>query len=192
MEREQQVSDFCASIINSFEKNMLPTQFGFTAFPREHLIEKETSIIAKNLHNITDQLALIFDGTYIRHGKSTNNENQRKSYSGQKKTPLCKPFTICTTTGYIIDMPRAFYGTQNDAQIMKIVMQDPNGLRSLMKNGDLCIVDRGFRDVKTYLEEEGYRILMPALKGKRNQLTTKEANDSRLVTKVGLLKLSTV
>lgn len=77
-----------------------------------------------------------------------------------------------------------FYANQNDAQIMKIVMQDRNGLRTLMKNGDLCIVDRGFRDVKTYLEEEGYRILMPALKRKRHQLTTKEANDSRLVTKV--------
>ena len=28
-----------------------------------------------------------------------------KSYSGQKKVSLCKPFTICTTDGFILDFP---------------------------------------------------------------------------------------
>ena len=56
--------------------------------------------------------------------------------------------------------------------------------KTLLKPGDICIVDRGFRDVASYLEERGYRVLMPALKGKRNQLTTAESNASRHVTKI--------
>ncbi|XP_043478186.1 uncharacterized protein LOC122508731 [Leptopilina heterotoma] len=52
-----------------------------------------------------------------------------------------------------------------------------------MEQGDIFFVDRGFRDVKNFLESEGYNILMPALKGKRKQLMDREANESRFVTK---------
>jgi len=129
-------------------------------------------------------LVLIFDGTYIRHEKSTNNNYQRKSYSIQKKVPLCKPFTICTTNGYIVEMEGPFYATQNDAEIMKILLNNPNGLQKIMKAGDICVVDRGFRDVVKQLEERGYKVFMPALKGKRAQLRTEESNDSRWITKI--------
>lgn len=104
--------------------------------------------------------------------------------SGQKKTPLCKPFTITCTNGYVVDIPGPFPATMNDASIMEKVMKDPNGVRSLMKAGDICIVDRGFRDVVPYLESLGFHVLMPAMKGKRAQLTTKESNESRFVTKL--------
>lgn len=49
---------------------------------------------------------------------------------------------------------------------MEEILKDPNGLRSLMKPGDICIVDRGFRDVKDKLTATGYTVMMPALKGK--------------------------
>ncbi|KAK0156926.1 hypothetical protein PV328_012114, partial [Microctonus aethiopoides] len=49
---------------------------------------------------------------------------------------------------------------------------------------DIIEVDRGFRDVVKYLEQLGFKVLMPALKGKRNQLTTIESNQSRFVTKI--------
>jgi len=41
------------------------------------------------------------------------NENR----SLDKKLPLCKPFTICTTNGYIVEMEGPFYAIQNDAEI---------------------------------------------------------------------------
>lgn len=145
---------------------------------------KETSLTASLLHNFNDSLGIICDGTYLRHEKSSNNLYQRKSYSGQKKTPLCKPFTMCTTNGYIIDLAGPFDANLNDAEIMKCIMKDPHGLRSILKEGDVFILDRGFRDVKEDLENEGFKVLMPALKGQRNQLTTKESNESRFVTKV--------
>lgn len=184
LEYEQQVSNYCKSVIRSFEKDVLPNRFGCTAYSRDVLINNHTSVYVKNLHNIEGQLCIICDGTYVRHEKSSNNAYQRKSYSGQKKVPLCKPFTICTTDGFVIDVVGPFYATQNDATIMQIILSDPNGLRCILKKGDVFIVDRGFRDVKQQLEEEGFRVLMPSLKGTRSQLTTEESNQSRLVTKL--------
>ena len=63
-------------------------------------------------------------------------------------------------------------------------MSDPNGVRKILRPGDICIVDRGFRDCVPFLEELEYIVLMPALKGKGPQLTTKEANESGYVTKL--------
>lgn len=185
LEREQQVSDCCKQIIRSFEQDILPFRFGISSTSRQQLIEDHTTNISKALlKTADDQLLIICDGTYIFHEKSTNNEYQRKSYSGQKKSHLCKPFTICATDGFIIDFAGPFYGTQNDATIMKIVLDDPLGLKTLLHPNDLIIADRGFRDVEMYITEKGYKLLMPALKGKRAQLSTTEANESRKVTKV--------
>lgn len=102
VENEQSISEYSASIIQSFEKDVLPLRFGLSSLNRDDLIQNHTTKIAKKLFN--DNLLLIYDGTYARHQKSINNEYQRKSFSGQKKVPLCKPFTICTTDGYVVDM----------------------------------------------------------------------------------------
>lgn len=162
----------------------MPTRFGCAAVSRADLIQNHTTKIAKVLHDAGSKLLIICDGPYARHQKSSNNEYQRKSYSVQKKVPLCKPFTVCTTDGYIIDMLGPYHANQNDATIMKGIMSSANGLPELVVPGDAFIVDRGFRDVKAELEQKGFQVLMPALKGKRKQLTTIEANDSRLVTKI--------
>lgn len=127
---------------------------------------------------------LICDGTYARHQKSTNNEFQRKSFSGQKKVPLCKPFTICTTDGYVVDMLGPYPANVNDAEILKTLLQGSNSLFKLWKEDDYAVLDRGFRDVKAEMELKKIKVLMPALKGKRKQLTTNESNESRYVTKI--------
>ena len=63
-------------------------------------------------------------------------------------------------------------------------MSKTDGLKSLLKNGDVFVLDRGFRDVKNELESDGYKVLMPAFKGKQKQLSTEQSNESRLVTKI--------
>ena len=95
---------------------------------------------------------LICDGTYVRHQKSSNNEYQRRSYSGLKKVPLCKPFTICTTTGCVLDMAAPLYANQNDAEIIKNLIKDPYGLCQLLNEDDKLFLDCGFRDAKDVLE----------------------------------------
>ena len=73
---------------------------------------------------------------------------------------------------------------QNDAEILRSVIEDPTGLYKFLKHGDIFVLDRGFRDVKDALEKKGFTVLMPALKGNRKQLSTEESNESRFVTKV--------
>ena len=184
LEQEQLVSEYTASIIKSFENDILPSHFGFRGTSRRDLIDCHSAEIAKKLYNSDDKLMLICDGTYARHQKSSNNEYQRKSFSGQKKTPLCKPFTICTTTGYVIDILGPYTAQQNDATIMKSVIDESSDLCTLMKEGDIFVLDRGFRDVKDFLEMKDFVVLMPAFKGKRHQMSTAESNESRFVTKI--------
>lgn len=50
-----------------------------------------------------------------------------------------------------------YYANQNNAQIMKLVMEDPYGLRTLMSEKDIFILDRDFRDVETFLKKEKKR-----------------------------------
>ena len=57
--------------------------------------------------------------------------------------------------------------------------------KSWFKENDLFVVDRGFRDAVDFLEEAGFRVQMPCYLSKgTKQHSTKEANTSRLVTKV--------
>ena len=41
----------------------------------------------------------------------------KKTYSGQKKVPLCKHFTICTSVGHVLDMLGPYPVNLNDAEI---------------------------------------------------------------------------
>lgn len=193
LERHQQVSEFSISILKAFENDVLPTRFGLKAVKRDDLIKNHSTFLLKKLHNVGDNnLALVADGTYLKHQKSSNNEYQRRSYSGHKKLPLCKPFTICTTNGLVVDVLGPFYSKENDAKILRQVLDETNSdLRALMcEENDVFVLDRGFRDVQSYLEEKKYRVLMPSLmqnqeKGKgKKQLSAKEANNSRCVTMI--------
>ncbi|XP_058804597.1 uncharacterized protein LOC131674731 [Phymastichus coffea] len=187
LDRPQQVSEFSKSILKSFEKDVLPSRFGLKAVNRNDLIENHSTILLQKLHNIKDSnLTLVGDGTYLKHQKSANNEYQRRSYSGHKKLPLCKPFTICTTDGYIVDVLGPFSAKDNDAKILEQLLTENDDLKNLMcKAGDVFVLDRGFRDVLQLLENMKYRVLMPSLKKQgEKQLTAEAANNSRRVTMI--------
>ena len=81
---------------------------------------------------------------------------------GTRKVPLCKPFTICTTTGRVLDMVGPFYANQNDVEIIKSLIEDPDDLCQVFNEGDKLFLDRGFRDAKDVLESKGFTVLIPA------------------------------
>ena len=84
------------------------------------------------------------DATYIRIEKSFNNEFQYKSWSGQKKDSLVKPFLICCTDGYIIDLYGPFPANQNDATIFEYILSTDNDLQNILQpNKTIAILDRG-------------------------------------------------
>ena len=58
-----------------------------------------------------------------------------------------------------------------------------DGLSKICEEGDVQIIDRGFRDVAAVFEEMGYDVKMPGFLDKSGCRFTVEANETRLVTK---------
>jgi len=109
----------------------------------------------KKLYELNDQLVLryLMERIFMKKVRITINENRTLD---KKKLPkLYKLFTICITNGYIVEMKGPFYATQNNVEIIKILLNDPNGLPKIMKASDICIVDR--EDVVKELKERRYK-----------------------------------
>jgi hypothetical protein len=103
--------------------------------------------------------------------KSANNEQQRKTFSGQKKRHFVRPFTVCCADGFIVDLFGPYAAVNNDASILLDVLEqldiEDEGvpLRSLLRPDDFLILDRGFRDcVKTVKKEYNFNVRMPTSK----------------------------
>ena len=72
----------------------------------------------------------------------------------------------------------------NDAVISKAILDTCQNLSGLSQDDDTHIVDRGFRDVAEEFQALGYNVRMPGLLSKTDkQLSTYDANESRLITK---------
>lgn len=79
-----------------------------------------------------------------------------------------------------------FYINQNSRSFGVILYT----FNKLMKEDDIIIVDHGFRDSAGVLSELGINMEMPSfLQKDQKQHTTKEANNSRLITKVNFYKI---
>lgn len=163
---------------------------GLNAISRDDVINKHTSDVAVSIFSnfLSDSAILILDGTYIYIQKSTKNKVQRKCYSMHKHRPLIKPMVVVTTTGYILSVVGPFFadGKNNDAAIMRnMINTNADGINDWLKEGDIFILDRGFRDVLELLEDGGFHTESPAFLPKSSkQFSTNDANHSRLVTKI--------
>ena len=105
--------------------NFVPQNIGRNHLKLDDFLKHNTKI-AKCLLNLgADTFAVIADGTYCYI--------QRVTYSGQKKRHLVKPFVICCTDRYIIDIFGLYPGTQNDASIMLDIL-DSDCLSRLLKD----------------------------------------------------------
>lgn len=105
------------------------------------------------------------------------------TYSLHKYRNLVKPFVVVATDGYIIDVRGPYPASMSDADIMKLLFQNENGpYRQYFRPGDIFILDRGFRDALPLLENI-YQVCKPeSLEAGQTQLSTINANKSRLVT----------
>ena len=76
-------------------------------------------------------------------------------------------------------------GKNNDASIAKnIFINNEQDVLDWLRDDDIIVVDRGFRDAVNTIRRFGFNVEMPHfLKGKK-QLSCKEANHSRCVAKV--------
>ena len=167
----------------------VPESLGFKHVSRDNVINNHTRPLAKQLFSgDRDSAIIVLDGTYIYIQKSGQYNFQRRSYSLHKNRPLVKPMMVCTTTGYIVGVFGPYYADykNNDAAITKHIFENNiDDIKTWLKEDDILVVDRGFRDCQELLHHLGLKTEMPHFlpKGKK-QHTTLESNSSRFVTKI--------
>lgn len=127
---------------------------------------------------------VIMDGTYLYVQKSSNYMYQKNTYSLHKYRNLMKPFIICCSDGYSVDVLGPFPATTSDAQVIQNAFNDDSKpLRQYFLAGDVFILDRGFRDCVPLLEQNNYSVHVSASREEgESQLSTHAANQSRIVT----------
>lgn len=152
---------------------------------REELASMKT-VMSRKLFDDSDDsdcAHLILDGTYIYIEKSRNHQFQKNSFNSHKKRNYLKIMMGVSPDGTIVFALGPFKATENDASIIsKVFAADTNATKSYRPQ-DVMIVDRGFRDSVVDLVNRGFIIQMPAC-SQNPKLTTKEANETRFVTKI--------
>lgn len=171
-------------------EGFVPQHLGFAHVSRDEIIQQHTRPLAQEMFSDIDSTSaiLVLDGTYIYIQKSGNYTFSRRSYSLHKHRPLLKPMMIVSTTGYIFTVlgPYLADAKNNDSSILNHSIQsNTEDIKRWIQEEDVFVVDRGFRDSESLLQDFEINVQMPAFlqKGQKH-LNTEEANCSRLVTKV--------
>lgn len=140
---QQQISHYLDQIRLAMRSDFVPFFLGANRSREFYLHHNNTT--AKELHSMgKTTLGVVADGTYTHLEKSSNNQFQYLSYSGQKKDNLIKPFIICCLDGYIIDCYGPFQATYNDATILDYILDtDENLVRILKPKKTIIFLDRG-------------------------------------------------
>lgn len=186
----QNTSLTIAKVRKSLMLRFVPQNIGFQAITREQFIQNHVSDFANELYNREPELRkaiVCIDGTYSYIPKSSNFRVLRQSYCVHKGRHLLKPVLVVGTDGYILDVHGPYFSDSrnNDANILRNeFQQDAAEIRNWFQEGDIFIVDRGYRDAIPLLEQLGITYKMPSLLGRNErQLATEEANESRMVSK---------
>lgn len=186
----QTVSSVIHYVRISLIGRFVPGNIGPRSITRHNYIAQhvtEFSNILYNPHPNDPKAIAIVDSTYCYIHKSSNFRVLRQSYSFHKQRHLLKPTLVVAPDGFILDIFGPYFSDSrnNDAEILRHNFEeDGNALRDWFENGDIMLVDRGYRDARQLLEILGIQCEMPAvlLPGQR-QLSTEDANASRIVTK---------
>lgn len=152
---------------------------------REQLAQR-TTVLSQMLfcNGDSSRPVIILEGTYIYIQKSSNYEFQKKSYNGHKKRNFVRVMVCTTTDGTIVFVLGPYPASTNDASIMNSLTERSDAFKQLIQ-GDVIILDRGFRDSIDIVKQKGFDVKVPHLlqKSKTNkQFTTQQANETRFVT----------
>ncbi|XP_051176697.1 uncharacterized protein LOC127291551 [Leptopilina boulardi] len=186
----QAVSLVISTVRKSLMIRFVPRNIGLNAITRQQYIENHVTEFSNSLYNPDPNVPVaiaIIDGTYVYTQKPTNFQAQRQSYSLHKGDQLVKPALIVAPDGYILDIHGPYFSDSrnNDAAMLANEMEVGHpGLRDWFREGDIILVDRGYRDALPLLENLGINHKMPAfLERGQRQFDTLTANESRLITK---------
>ncbi|CAF2529584.1 unnamed protein product [Rotaria sp. Silwood2] len=181
------VSRIVHQVNDTLLKDFVPAHLGFKHISRQSVLENHQAAIANALLTDNNQqvVVVVMNGTYLYLQKSADNELQRRTYSMHKYRHLVKPMVITITNGYILNVFGPFFGDDkiNDANIIKhCLLNNEQDILKWLHDDDIILLDRGFRDAIPTIQVLGFRVSMPSFLNGKAQLSTEEANKSRLVT----------
>ncbi|CAF1543483.1 unnamed protein product [Adineta ricciae] len=186
MQDKRVITRIIHQVTRAFLSDFVPNHLGFGHISRQCVLKYHQTVMADVL--LTDsnrQIVVVIDGTYLYVQKSMNNELQRRTYSLHKHRHLVKPMVITTTDGYILSVFGPYFSDHynNDANIIEHCFRNnPQDMLDWLKEDDVVLVDRGFRNAIPTMENLGFRVAMLGFLNGRKQFSTEEANQSRLVT----------
>lgn len=178
-----------AKVRNSLMLRFVPENIGLNAMTRQQYIRQHVTEFANILYNPqpNNPVAITYvDGTYTYCHKSSNFQALRQSFCRHKGRHLVKPALMVAPDGYILDIHGPYFsdGQNNDAAMLRNEFDNDEDINDWFQRGDIIIVDRGYRDVIPLLEESGLICRMPPLlEAGEHQLSTEDANESRIITK---------
>ena len=93
---------------------------------------------------------------------------------------------VVATTGQFVAILGPFITRNNDASILNYMLKcNINDINGFVKDSDIFVVDRGFRDSLTLLEDPGIKADMSSfMKKDEKHMSDIDANTSRMVTMV--------
>ncbi|CAF4714848.1 unnamed protein product [Rotaria socialis] len=133
-----------------------------------NVIDRHTTAIARELMcggDSTDAAIIIFHETYL----------------------YIQSMMIVTTTDYVVACIVPFMSDFNnsDAAIMKdILLRNTDNILSWLKEYDILVADRGFRDSIGVMKVFGLEATIPSFLDDRRQCSAEEANESRCIRKI--------
>ncbi|CAF3548310.1 unnamed protein product [Rotaria socialis] len=187
LKSKRTVSRIFHQVREALMKYFVPLNLGFQHITRDVVLNYHQTVIATELlTNEPDQVVLIADGTYLYCQKSSNNEFQRRTYSNHKHRHLIKPMIITASNGYILSVLGPFFAnsSNNDAAILKhCLLNNEQQILNWLRDDDILVLDRGFRDVVNTLSRLRLQVAMPGFLHNQKQFSPDEANRTRFVTK---------
>lgn len=151
---------------------------------REEMIRSNTPMAQKLLApNNPNKVIRVWDGTYVYIDKSANIEFQKKTYSGQKKRNFLRFMMSVAPDGYIEQVYGPVEANMNDAKMLEGILENHYDDLNL-EEGDVMVIDRGFRDCVKTLIERGFEVRIPEFLDSNGVFSTEQANSTRFCTKI--------
>jgi len=186
----QAVSMACDKVRQSLKIRFVREKVGVNSITRQNYIQNHVPEFANTLYNPDpnqEKAISYIDGTYLEVEKSSNFQGLRQTFNVHKGYHLLKPILVVAPDGFILTVLGPYFGDgrNNDAATLQDeFLYDVQGLRNFFEEGDIFVVDRGYRDAIPLLQELGIEHRMPAtIRQGELQLSVEDANMSRLVTK---------
>uniref|UniRef100_A0A8D8TA77 DDE Tnp4 domain-containing protein n=1 Tax=Cacopsylla melanoneura TaxID=428564 RepID=A0A8D8TA77_9HEMI len=165
----QCASNKIALVRKSLQARFVPENIGLQALTRDEYMQRHVTDFANHLLNPQPEIPRVIvlnDCTYLYIEKSSCFKVLRQSYSVHKGRHLIKPSMLVAPDGYILDIQGPYFSNtaNNDAQILINEFQrDVETMRAWFHDGDIFVVDRGYRDAIPMLERLGIQSKMPEI-----------------------------